>query len=248
MLGLGSYISDSEGDVFEIGDIPTTTANLVSHLQYNIGFSGGDVDATGVEPAEFVDKWFDGPQNKHWDADGDTQRPKFKSGGLDFDGSNDAMDLGSSNTISLTTFHFFMVLNLEGTSNETAVGVNGSSNFLRFFKGGNADVMRYKFGSSSPTDIEVTTSSDIPTNKFLFELARTNAGSNNLTTFFDGTPVSTDHIDHTKDWIIRSIGAQSPTGSNPAEGVIFEMAVFDNVLTGSKLTDVRADIQARNGL
>ena len=68
MLGLGSYISDSEGDVFEIGDIPTTTANLVSHLQYNIGFSGGDVDATGVETAEFVDKWFDGPQNNHWDA------------------------------------------------------------------------------------------------------------------------------------------------------------------------------------
>ena len=248
MLGLGSYISDSEGDVFEIGDIPSTTANLVSHLQYNIGFSGGDVDATGVEPGEFVDKWFDGPQNKHWDAAGDTQRPRYKAGGLDFDGVNDAMDIGTQ--LSLTTFHFFMVLNLDGTTNETAVGVNGSSNFLRFFKGnpGNADEIRYKFGSSSPTDLTVTTSSNIPTTTFLFELSRSNAGSNNLTTFFDGSAVSTDQIDHTKDWIIRSIGAQSPTGTNPAEGVIFEMAIFDNVLAGSKLTNVRADIQARNGL
>ena len=246
MLGLGSYISDSEGDVFEIGDIPSATANLVSHLQYNIGFSGGDVDATGVEVAEFVDKWFDGPQNKHWDADGDTQRPRYKAGGLDFDGINDAMDLGTQ--ISLTTFHFFMVIDLQGATNETAVGVNGSTNFLRFFKGSNTNQMRYKFGSSSPTQIDITTSSDIPTDKFLFELARTDAGSNNLKTFFDGSPVSTDHIDHTKDWIIRNIGAQSPTGSNPAQGIIFEMAIFDNILAGSKLTDVRVDIQARNGL
>ena len=237
MLGLGSYISDSEGDVFEIGDIPSTTANLVSHLQYNIGFSGGDVDATGVEEGEFVDKWFDGPQNKHWDAAGDTQRPRFRAGGLDFDGVNDAMDLGTQ--LSLTTFHFFMVLN-----------VNGSSNFLRFFKGnpGNADEIRYKFGSSSPTDITITTLNNIPTSKFLFELLRTDAGSNNLRTIFDGVTVSTDTLDVTKDWIIRSIGAQSPTGTNPAEGVIFEMAIFDNILGGSKLTDVRADIQARNGL
>ena len=245
MLGLGSYISDSEGDIFELKDI----SSLVSHLQVNVGFRTGTLgDTISVEEGEAVDKWYDRKAGLNWDAAADSQRPKFRAGGLDFDGSNDAMDLGTQ--LSLTTFHFFMVLDLDGTSNETVIGVNGSTNFLRFFKGnpGNADEIRYKFGSDGPVDKTVTTSSNIPTNKFLFELARTNLGSNNLTTFFDGTPVNTDHIDHTKDWIIRSIGAQSPTGTNPAEGVIFEMAVFDNVLTGSKLTDVRADIQARNGL
>ena len=242
MLGLGSYISNSEGDVFELKDVQ----GLVSHLQHNTGFSGGDVDATGVEVGEFVDKWYDRARDENWDADGDTQRPRYKSGGLDFDGVNDAIDLGTQ--LSLTTFHFFMVIDLQGATNETAVGVNGSSNFLRFFKGSNTNQMRYKFGSSSPTDLTVTTSSDIPTDKFLFELSRTDAGSNNLTTIFNGSTVSTDHIDHTKDWIVRNIGAQSPGGANPAQGIIFEMAIFNTVLDSSTLTLVKADIQARNGL
>jgi hypothetical protein len=243
MLGLGSYISYSEGDIFELKDIPS----LVSHLQVNVGFRTGTVgDTISVEEGEAVDKWYDRKAGLDWDAAADSQRPVYKSGGLDFDGVNDSLDVGQQ--LSLTTFHFFMVIDLEGASNETAVGVNGSSNFLRFNKGGNANEMRYKFGSSSPTDLTVTTSSNIPTGKFLFELSRTSAGSNNLTTIFDGSTVSTDTLDVTKDWIIRNIGAQSPGGANPAEGIIFEMAVFDKALEGADLTNARADIQARNGL
>lgn len=242
MLGLGSYISDSEGDIFELKDI----SSLVSHLQVNVGFSGGDVDATGIENGEAVDKWYDRKAGLNWDAATASQRPVYSNGGLDFDGVNDALDVGQQ--LSLTTFHFFMVIDLEGASNETAVGVNGSSNFLRFNKGGSANQMRYKFGSSSPTDLTVTTSSNIPTGKFLFELSRTGAASNNLTTIFDGSTVSTDTLDVAKDWIIRNIGAQSPGGANPAEGIIFEMAVFDKALEGADLANTRADIQARNGL
>lgn len=240
MLGLGSYISDSEGDRFDLSDV----SGLDTWLQSGVGFGTMSGDG-GVGSS--VGQWYDRAKGLNWTQGTESKRPTIVAGGgLDFDGTDDALDGFSQR--SYTTFHFFMVIDLEGASNETAVGVNGSSNFLRFLKSGNADEMRYKFGSDSPTDITVTTSSDIPTTKFLFELSRTDAGSNNLTTIFDGSTVSTDTLDVAKDWIIRSIGAQSPTGSSAAEGIIYELAIYDNVLTGDDLTNVRADIQARNGL
>jgi len=240
MLGLGSYISDSKGDIFDLSDI----SSLTSWVQSGIGWS---TDGSPLEVGDAVDKWYDSIQGANWDAASDSQRPTIvANGGLNFDGTNDAMDLGTQ--LSFTTFHFFMVIDLEGATNETAVGVNGSSNFLRFFKGGGSSLMRYKFGSSSPTDLTITASSDIPTGKFLFELSRTGDASNNLTTIFDGSTVSTDTLDVDKDWIIRSIGAQSGAGANAAEGIIYEMAIFNKFLDGDLLTNARADIQARNGL
>ena len=235
MLGLGSYISDHKGDRFDLSDV----SGLVSWLQSGSGYTG--------TVGEAVSSWFDRTRHLSWSQGESSKRPTIvANGGLNFDGTDDALDAGTQ--VSITTFHFFMVIDLEGATNETAIGVNGSSNFLRFNKGGNPNQMRYKFGSSSPTQIDATTSSNIPTGKFLFELSRTDAGSNNLTTIFDGSTVSTDTLDVAKDWIIRSIGAQSPTGSSAAEGIIYEVAIYDNVLTGDDLTSVRADIQARNGL
>ncbi len=235
MLGLGSYISDHKGDRFDLSDV----SGLVSWLQSGSGYTG--------TVGEAVSSWFDRARHLSWSQSESSQRPTIvANGGLNFDGANDALDAGTQ--ISLTTFHLFMVIDLEGANNETAIGVNASTNFLRFFKGGNLNQMRYKFGSDGPVDKNVTASSNIPTTKFLFELSRTNAASNNLTTIFDGTAVSTDTLDVAKDWIIRSVGAQSPTGANPTQGIIYELAIYNNVLSGDNLTNARADIQARNDL
>ena len=161
MLGLGSYISDSEGDRFDLSDV----SGLVGWLQSGVGF--GTVSGDGSIGSS-VGTWYDRAAESNWTQGESGQRPTIAAnGGLDFDGADDALDRGTQ--ASLTTFHFFMVIDIEGASNETVIGVNGSSNYLRFFKGGSTDTMRYSFGSSSPTVINPTTSSNIPTTKFLFE-------------------------------------------------------------------------------
>lgn len=233
MLGLNSYISDSKGDRFDLSDV----SGLVSHLQAGIGFSGITGNA--------VDRWYDRSRSENWDSPASGNRPILvDGGGLDFDGVNDVMNITE---FTVDTFHLFMVIDLDGSSNENVFGVTSAANFLRFNRGGVVNRMGYKFGNPA-TDKTVVCSQNIPTTKFLFELTRSDAASNNLVTFFSETSVGTTTLDHTKSWRIESFGAVTPGGANPAEGKIYELAIYNDVLSGSDLTNVRNDIKSRNGL
>ena len=175
-------------------------------------------------------------------------QPAAADGGADFDGSDDRLDLSSD--IALGQFHIFMVLELDGLVNETILGNTGNSGeFIRIV---DANSYRHKAASGTETVIfDYTSGKTVSTGtKFLYEVFR---DANSIEVFVDGDHFTasvasgSNQSDPNKPITINQIATQRNNSAN-TDGHIYEVVVFNEVLGGDVLTNVRNEINTRNGL
>ena len=175
-------------------------------------------------------------------------QPQADGGGALLDGLDDRLDLTSN--ITLQQFHMFFVLDLDSVVNETLFG--NSSDAGQFSRLQDSNTYRHKFNSSNEVKVfDYTSGKSVSTGtKFLYEFFR---DSDSIEIFVDGdnftaTPGgdnSSNPSSHTVT--INQLFTQQNNAAN-IDGHVFEVAMFNAVLTGSDLTNVRNDINTRNGL
>ena len=231
MLGLANSIT--------AGGLPATDFLLtsVSGLQLWLKNDTGITTATGIS------QWEDqsGNDNHAAQSTGSNQ-PALLNGGAHFDGSDDFFDITE---IELDLFHVFIIVTLDAENNETLLG-GTNQNFFRLAHGGSTSSGRFRATSSSG-NVNITFSAAVEDDtKMLFELIRN--GDNELLSIKDGTTLSTDSSDGgTFPWKPTQIGCQAD-GGTPLDGKIDELVIYNAVLSGDDLTNVRRDINTRNGL
>ena len=222
-LTIKSRVSDS---AFALTDI----SGLQLWLKYNTG-QGTITD--GIQ-------WDDSSgNNRHASQTVDAQEGSGFSGGafVTDAGSQDNLDFASTFT-DANAYHVFMVLDLSEESNETFISSVDNSSFMRFAQGGTATSFRMKNGG---TTLNITLSSGFGTAKAIAEVSRD--GSNSVRVSKNGDSLGTGTGAGT--FSFEQIGSSSNSLSSAS---IFEVVVYDSILTGSDLTNVRNDIADRNGI
>jgi len=177
--------------------------------------------------------------NRHASQTTDAQEGSGFSGGafVTDAGNQDNLDLAT--TFDLTgAYHIFVVLNLSQESNETFVSSVDNTSFIRFAQSGVATAYRMKNGG---TTLNITLSAGFGTTKAIAEISRN--ASNSVTVLKDGTSLGTGTGSGTFEF--EQIGTSS---NGVTSGEIHEVVVFNTLLTGSDLTNVRNDIADRNGI
>jgi hypothetical protein len=221
-LTLRSRVSSS----FAITDV----SGLQLWLKHNTG-QGAITD--GIQ-------WDDSSgNNRHASQTTDAQEGSGFSGGafVTDAGNQDNLDLAT--TFDLTgAYHIFVVLNLSEESDETFVSSVNNTSFIRFAQGGTATAYRMKNGG---TTLNLTLSSGFGTSKAIAEVSRN--ASNSITVLKDGSSLGTGTGSGT--FAFEQIGTSSQSVTS---GEIHEVVVFNTLLTGSDLTNVRNDIADRNGI
>ena len=239
MLGLGNRIISSQNP--STGGFSLTD---VSGLQLWLK-NGGDQTLNSGNISQWND---DSGNNNHATQSTASFQPQADGGGALLDGSDDRLDLTSD--IALQQFHMFFVLDLDGLVNETLFGNSGNNG--QFSRIQDSNTYRHKFNNSNEIKVfDYASGKTVSTGtKFLYEFFR---DSDSIEVFVDGdafTPVSSgandsDPSSHTVT--INQLFTQQNNASN-LDGHVFEVAMFNAVLTGSDLTNVRNDINTRNGL
>ena len=193
-----------------------------------------------------VSQWDDqsGNSNHAVQATG-SRRPIYGSGDVDFDGTDDRLDLTSQ--IPLEAFSVFIVIDPDVT---TSMGVMGSASnqCFRVTQGGDVDRVTIK-GTAGDSD-QLNLTQDLPTIKYLLSVTRNAPVSTDNVRVFVGT---TDVTDVTRDSMnpvrltVNTVG--SCTGAFlPFNGLINEVAVYDTLLTSNEITSVQNDLIARNSI
>jgi len=177
--------------------------------------------------------------NRHASQTLDAQEGTGFSGGafVTDAGSQDNLDFASTFS-DAGDYHVFMVLDLSEESNETFISSVDNTSFMRFAQNGAAEDFRIRHGG---TTLNMTLSSGFGTAKAIAEVSRN--GSNLVNVLKNGTSLGTDTGAGT--FSFEQIGSSSNSLSSAS---IFEVVVFDNILTGSDLTNVRNDIASRNSI
>ena len=240
MLGLGNRIISSQNP--STGGFSLTD---VSGLQLWLK-NGGDQTLNSGNISQWND---DSGNNNHATQSTASFQPQADGGGALLDGSDDRFDLTSN--ITLQQFHMFFVLDLDSVVNETLFGNSGNNG--QFSRLQTSTRYRHKFNSSGEVKIfDYASGKSVSTGtKILYEFFR---DSDSIEVFVDGdafTPPlsagtnSTDPSSHTLT--INQLFTQQNNSSN-LDGHVFEVVIFNAVLTGGDLTNVRNDINTRNGL
>ena len=238
MLGIGNGITSGAAleDAFSL--------TSVSGLQLWLKNGGSQTLNSGN-----ISQWNDDSGNdNHATQSTASFQPEADGGGALLDGSDDRLDLTSN--IALQQFHMFFVLDLDSVNNETLFG--NSSDNGQFSRLQTSTKYRHKFNSSNEVKIfDYASGKSVSTGtKVLYEFFR---DSDSIEVFVDGdafTPPSsgandTDPSSHTVT--INQLFTQQNNNSN-IDGHVFEVVIFNAVLTGGDLTNVRNDINTRNGL
>tara|TARA_S200002703_G_scaffold41902_1_gene36324 strand:+ start:2024 stop:2713 length:690 start_codon:yes stop_codon:yes gene_type:complete len=208
----------------------TDVSGLQLWLQYNTG-QGAITD--GIQ-------WNDqSGNNRHASQTIDAQEGSGFSGGafVTDAGSQDNLDFASTFS-DAGDYHVFMVLDLSEESNETFITSVDNASFMRFGQGGVAADFRMKNGG---TTLNITLSSGFGTDKAIAEVSRN--GSNLVNVLKNATSLGTGTGAGT--FSFEQIGSSSNSLTSAS---IFEVVVFNKLLTGSDLTNVRNDIADRNGI
>lgn len=176
-------------------------------------------------------------------------QPAAADGGADFTKA-DSHRLDLSSDLVLGQFHIFMVLELDTLVNETILGNTGDSGeFIRIV---DANSYRHKANSGVETVIfDYTSGKTVSTGtKFLYEVFR---DANSIEVFVDGDHFTasvasgSNQSDPNKPITINQIATQRNNSTN-LDGHIYEVVIFNEVLGGDVLTNVRNEINTRNGL
>ena len=185
-------------------------------------------------------QWNDSSGNeRHASQTADAQEGSGFSGGafVTDAGSQDNLDFASTFS-DAGDYHVFMVLDLSEESNETFLSSVDNSSFMRFAQGGTAEDFRMKNGG---TTLNMTLSSGFGLTKAIAEVSRD--GSNLVRVGKNGTGLSSGTGAGT--FSFEQIGSSS-NGLTSAS--IFEVVIFNKILSGTTLSNVRNDIADRNGI
>jgi hypothetical protein len=152
-------------------------------------------------------------------------------------GSQDNLDFASTFT-DANDYHVFMVLDLSEESNETFISSVDNSSFMRFAQSNDPTAFKMKNGG---TVGNITLSSGFGTAKAIAEVSRN--GSNLVNVLKNGTSLGSATVAGT--FSFEQIASSSNSLSSAS---VFEVVVYDSILTGSDLTNVRNDIANRNSI
>ena len=242
MLGLGTSITHP--DYIDSGFSLTAIGPSIG-LQLWLPNGSDNLTLNGSDVSQWSDK---SGNDNHARQTTASFQPAAADGGADFDGSDDRLDL--STDLVLGQFHVFMVLELDSLTNETILGNAGDSG--EFIRITDANSYRHKSSSGSETvTFDYTSGKTVSTGtKFLYEV---NRDTDSVEVFVNGdhftaSPASGSNAsDPSKPITINQIATQRNNAAN-TDGHIYEVVIFDEVLGGDTLTNVRNDINTRNGL
>ena len=226
MLKQALSIKSRVSSAFSLTDV----GGLQLWLQYNKG------QGTITDGIQWDDQ---SGNNRHASQTTDAQEGSGFSGGafVTDAGSQDNLDFASTFS-EAGDYHVFMVMDLSEESNETFISSVDNSSFMRFAQGGSATEFRMKHGG---TTLNFTLSSGFELDKAIAEVTRD--GSNDVRVARNGASLGTATGTGTFDF--EQIGSSSNSLSSAS---VFEVVVYDKILTGSDLTKVRNDIADRNGI
>lgn len=236
MLGLGSGLTG--GAALDSAVTPDSISDLAFWFKNN----------TGVTAAQ----WDDSSGNDNHMAQGTSgNQASVSSGGLLFvDDNSDhydlttAVDIGASNA-----FTMICVMNLNSyDSQNTILGDNNStSEFLqmqsvdqvRFRQTGTAAVLKFEDSGNFPTGVKymITITKDTSRNLVVYK-----NGSVLTQESSTGTPVASGAF------ATDQIGGRTAAPDMDFDGTMFELLLYEKLLSSEELTSVHAEIQGRNGL
>ena len=213
------------------------------------GFSLTDVDDlqvwlknnTGITlNGGLVSAWADqSGNNNNATQSTETNQPLASGGGIDLDGTDNFMTLGTA--LDLNGFTIFAVIDLDDTTLETLFG-NGTNGNDFFRLSGTTWTIRTE-GSSFQTTLTTSAGTD----KYLLTLyADVGASATRYYLEDDGTAESNNTIDN-KAFTIKDIGRNS-ANAHFFNGKIYELAIYGDELSTANRELVEADIMSRNSI
>ena len=242
MLGLGNSITGGAAleDAFDI----TTIDDLAVWLK-----NGGTQTLNSGNIAQWNDE---SGNNNHAVQTTASFQPQADGGGALLDGSDDRFDLTTG--LSLSRFHLFAVLDLDGfgTSGASIIGKSDDSgNFIRM-----TDDNSYRHKARNGSEVVIfdyTSGKTLSDNtKFMYEVVR--SADETIEVFrnngehLNETPASGSNASSLlATFAIDQLFTQRNNSTN-IDGHVFEFVLFSKEVTGDNLTNVRNDILKRNGL
>lgn len=205
---------------------------------FNITLNGTDVSAWGDQSSN----------NNHAVQATDDRQPAYSNGDVDFDGTDDRLELGT--VLNLGTFTICAVVDLAAGSptNETILG-NSANDFIRVNQGADVDRVFMKANAVAMNQVDLT--ADIPTTKFLFTITRSDsATTNNVVVRMNAAVVTDTSADDSNVSDAFDVGTIATAGGalTPLEGLINEVCIFNAVVSAADLADIEHDLMWRNGL
>tara|TARA_R100001443_G_scaffold22242_2_gene34424 strand:+ start:4662 stop:5441 length:780 start_codon:yes stop_codon:yes gene_type:complete len=251
-LGINARAENLETmGAFDIGNLD----DLVTWFKFNTNISTADRDSDGDNDITWT--------SSHTDArtasqTTDLQEPTTTSGYIDFDGSEDNLDLSSQ--LTLTQFTMFLAIDFGSLSNETVLGkTNDADMFLRFGYQTNAAKFRFRRGDAATNNVDGVMDESLTTgeiNLITIRCFQTAGGSDTTLKIelskISGGEVTTNEIyseddstfDHGDNLALNTIGVQT-TNSAAADMKLYEWVVFDANLTSATRRNIQIDILNR---
>lgn len=145
---------------------------------------------------------------------------------FNFDGTNDAVRLGSS--VALTgTFSVSLWFSWDGATSRAFLGNQANTTNLLWITNATTLFVETASASSSFTVPSISTGT-------WHHLKVTRDGANLVTVQVDGTTAATATIAGTMTW--DQIGARGSTFTNPFDGRLFDLHIYSDVLTAGEFT------------
>mgnify|MGYP003128884973 CR=1 FL=1 len=236
MLGLGGGLTG--GAALDSVVTPDSVSDLAFWFK----------NSTGVE----VHRWTDSSGNSnHMNQTDEELQASVDSGGLLFvdDESHHydlttAVDIGASNP-----FTMIIVAYLESYDSQNCIlGDNNASDiFLEFQQ---ADQMRFR-QSSTAAVLKFPSSTPFPT-RTKFMVTMTKDSSRNLEVYKNGSVLtqesSTGNPAASGVFGCDQVGGRSSAPDRDFDGIIYELLLYEKLLSATELSGVHSEIQSRNGL
>ena len=239
MLGLGNSTT-SATTLKEPVLLETDNPFLQLWLKFNTGIT----DSGGA-----ISQWDDSSGNgRHAKQTVGSRKPTLSSGDVDFDGSDDRLDLDAN--INFGPISFFAVVDpQQATPDKESIVGSSSTNHIKIHQGSDPDRFTFRATSGNISD-QTNLTEDLPSGKFLLTVIRQRGTVNNVIVRVNGSVVThagQDNSDVSDNFTIKTIGT-SGGGLNPFDGLINEIAAFNTVADSQELVNIENDIMTRNSI
>lgn len=241
-LGNSLTLKTRVSGAFSIGGL----SSLVHWFPFNT-----DQDLNGSNVSAWDDKG--SADNDLVQTDASRQPPK-NVGELDFSGATTQLLFQSD--VSLQSFTICFALKAGSNNAESILGhLTVGSTVLRLGQGGNPKKIRIQYTDSSTFTHDITASTNYPTagTEYVLTITRDTTGAfstnNQVKTFVNTTEKTSTTFTGagTSNFIFNKVGSHGAQ-SNPFDGSIHEIAIFNEALSTSDLENVVNDIMTRNGI
>ena len=238
MLGLG--VSLSSGGAISSGVVPTDISDLAFWFKNN----------TGVAAAQ----WDDSSGNdNHMAQSVSGDQASVSGGGLLFvDGENDhydlttAVDIGASNA-----FTMIIVLNITDHDTKNVIfGNKASGAAATFLEMQTEDQIRFR-QTATIAVLKFEDSGNFPAGaKYMITVTKDT--SRNLVVYKNGSVLTQDSSTGTPvasgAFSLDQIGGKATNPDDDFDGYMYELLLYEKLLSAEELSGVHSEIQARNGL